>query len=188
MKRLPTVCGIFVGGGSSRMGGAPKGLLVPPDGGTVVGRLIELFRAVEVPCVLVGRRAEYEHLGVTVLDDDPSGIGPLGGLVALLRHAGDARAVSVACDMPLVTRSIVERLLDAPPALAVAPRSDGKWCTMLARYDARPSLAIAERRARGENRSLQGLLDELGAEELALAPGEDAELHDWDSPRDIGKK
>ncbi|HEY6559750.1 MAG TPA: NTP transferase domain-containing protein [Polyangiaceae bacterium] len=185
--------GIFVGGRSSRMGGVPKGTLRAPDGTpSLVERLVGLGReggARDV--VLVGQQRVYEHLRVPMLADDPPGIGPLGGLLALLRHADRIlcpRVLALACDLPYVTGPIVRRLIDhAPHAAALAPHYGGQWQTMCARYATRDVTQQAELLlARGEH-SLQALFAALGgaALPLPLADGEQALLRDWDSPEDI---
>lgn len=179
------LAGVLVGGASSRMHGSPKGLLPSPDGAPIVQRTCTILGVLRIPCVLVGRSAAYATLGLTELDDEPAGIGPLGGLIALLRRAGDGWAVAIACDMPLVTPALVGRLVGAPDAAAVAPKIGGVWQPMFARYDAKLALPIAVRRAGEGRRSLQGLLDELGARELELAPGEERALVDWDTPSDM---
>jgi len=183
--RRRVVAGIFVGGAARRMGGVPKGLLAAADGEPIVDRWMHLFDALGVPPVLVGERAEY--LPRAMLPDAMSGCGPLGGLVALLRHAGDALAITVACDMPRATPALVERLACAPDAIAVAPRREGRWEPMFARYDSARARACAERRLLDGAHSLHGLLDELCAAELALSPDEARQLEDWDTLADIGR-
>jgi molybdopterin-guanine dinucleotide biosynthesis protein A len=168
------------------MGGAPKGLMRTPGGETIVGRWRSVFDALGIPVVLVGAHDGYASLALEMLADDPPGIGPLGGLVALLMRAGTARAIAVACDMPYVSRALVERLARAPSAAAIiAPRRDGRWEPLFARYDAPLVLPIARTRIAAGRHALQGLLDEARADELPLAPEEMGELRDWDSPSDV---
>jgi molybdopterin-guanine dinucleotide biosynthesis protein A len=104
--------------------------------------------------------------------------------VALLRRAGEGQALAFACDMPFVSRALVDRLLLAPPAPVVAPRREGKWEALCARYDARRVLPHALQQIAGARHSLQGVLDEARAVELALDPDQQRELHDWDTPGD----
>jgi molybdopterin-guanine dinucleotide biosynthesis protein A len=105
------------------MGGVPKGLLAAPSGETLVQRWTALFAGLSVPCVLVGTHAAYAHLGLETLPDEPEGVGPLGGLVALLRRAGRGPVLAVACDMPHVSGRLIERLIaHDPEACIVAPR------------------------------------------------------------------
>jgi len=187
--RPALLAGIFVGGASTRFGGHPKGLLEAPQGGTILDGLRGHLEALSIPWVLVGRRDEYAGVAAETLDDSPPGIGPLGGLLALLRRAGHGRAIAIACDMPFVTRALIARLAEeATEAPAIAPRRNGRWEPMFARYDAERSLAVAEARAAAGRRSVQGLLDELGASELPLSIDEQRMLDDWDSPADMERR
>lgn len=171
--------GIFVGGGSTRMG-RPKGLLQAPGGGeTLLERLVRLGRSAGLEPLLVGPAEPYERVVPEVprIGDDPSGVGPIGGLRALLR----ARpvAVVVACDMPAVDEALLERLRDAEGV--VAPRSD-RWEPLCARYEASVvSQAIEDALAAGEH-SLQHLLDRVGVRPIEVAAGR---LVDWDTPADV---
>lgn len=183
------VAGIFVGGASTRLGGRPKGLLVAPSGGTIVGRLCGHFDALAIPWVLVGRRPEYADIAAEVLDDAVLGIGPLGGLLALLKRAGDGGAIAIGCDMPFVSLELVARLAGATMESAViAARRHDRWEPMFARYDARRASAAAARRVGDGQRSLQGLLDVLGAAELPLSADEHRLLDDWDTPEDMERR
>lgn len=182
----PVVAGIFVGGAAIRMGGQAKGLMRASDGRTIVDRWLAILAAAGVlDVVLVGSHPAYARLGLPTIHDEPPGIGPLGGLASLLRRAGDGRAIALACDMPFVSSALVERLLVAPPAPVVAPRRDGRWEPLCARYDAARLLPLAIGRAGSRDHSLQRLLDDSGASELSLAPHEANELRDWDAPEDI---
>lgn len=183
---MSAVAGIFVGGLARRMGGRAKGLLRSPDGTTIVERWQGMLGELGVAMVLVGEGAPYAALSLTMLKDDPPGIGPLGGLVALLRHAGPRPALALACDMPFVSRALVERLLAAPADTPiVAPRRDGRWEPLCARYDPARVLPMAVARAASPDHSLQRLLDDAAASGLALLPHEADELRDWDTPDDL---
>ncbi len=83
MKRT-AVAGIFVGGAGARMGGRAKGLLRAPDGRTIVERWCAVLEASGIrDIVLVGVRGAYVGIRLETIDDEPRGIGPLGGLIAL---------------------------------------------------------------------------------------------------------
>lgn len=167
------------------MGGAPKGLLRAPSGETLLARWRALFAELSIPFVLVGQHQAYDAEGVVMLADAVQGAGPLGGLVSLLGHAGGGDAIAVACDMPFVSAALVRRLASAPPAVARAPRRDGRWEPFFARFDAARARPIAERHAREGPSSLQALLDALGCEQLELSAEEARELGDWDTPEDV---
>jgi molybdopterin-guanine dinucleotide biosynthesis protein A len=180
------VAGIFVGGRGERMGGAAKGLLTGPYGRPIIEHLRDVLTGLGLEVVLVGRDPRYEPLGLPAVGDEPAGIGPLGGLIGLLRHAGDRVAVVVACDMPFVQAPLVGQLLAAPQAPAVAPRRGTRWEPLFARYTPESVLPVASARASRSERSLQGLLDAVGARELVLTEDEWRQLRDWDTPSDVG--
>ena len=183
------LAGVFVGGAGRRMGGAAKGLLIAPGGDPIVVRTCGLLMQSGVPCVLVGEHAAYREvgaqLGVATLADQPAGIGPLGGLIALLRAARGDSVLAIGGDMPYLTRELVAELCDAPAASAVAPRMDGRWQPLFARFDATTALPVAVRRAALGQFALHGLLDELGTVELLMTEDSRAGLRDWDLPGDV---
>jgi molybdopterin-guanine dinucleotide biosynthesis protein A len=177
--------GIFVGGKSSRMGGRAKGLLPAPDGRPLVLRLAAVVGPL-AEVLLVGEGPEYAALGFSSVADDPPGIGPLGGLLGLLRHAKSGPVLAIACDMPRVSTAVVEALLGSPAAAPiVAPRRDGRWEPLLARYDAARVVPVAMEQARRGTLSLQRLLDAAGAVALPADAYDPSVLEDWDSPEDV---
>lgn len=176
------------------MGGVAKGLLpAPGESASLVERLIRTVRSsgLAVPVVFVGAASAYGMHGLVALSDTPPGIGPLGGLAALLARAaleGRPGALALACDLPFITPRLVYRLLtERPEALLLAPRSEGLWSALTARYsvDARDAIARA---IEAREHSLQRLFARAGsrAVELSLEESERAELVDWDRPEDIG--
>lgn len=173
------LAGIFVGGASSRMG-EPKGLLETAGGVTLIDRWRAMFDELGIEHVLVGRRSEYAGIDLRALEDDPPGIGPIGGLAALLEEAGERRALAVACDMPFVSREDVVALVEAPRSPIVAPRRGDRWEPLCAIY-APEALSIVRAQIERGRRSLQALLDAAGATEIALPS---AHLDDWDTPQD----
>lgn len=166
------------------MGGAPKGLLAGPDGRTLVARWRDVFAECGVPCVLVGAHPAYADEGLTMLADVTVDAGPLAGLAALFERSRTI-ALAVACDMPFVSAAHVRMLLDAPPAIAVAPKREGRWEPFFARYDATRARPVVDARLEAGARSLQGLLDALGCAELELGPAGGRFLDDWDTPADV---
>ena len=93
------------------MGGVAKGLLPAPDSGEpLVARLRHKAESLGLRCVLVGAAPAYAGLGLEMIGDDPPGLGPLGGLRALLRAAAGAPVLALACDLPFVSRALLARL------------------------------------------------------------------------------
>jgi molybdopterin-guanine dinucleotide biosynthesis protein A len=183
---LTPLVGVLAGGSGTRMGGCDKALLRTREGETLLARLQRVTREAGLAPVVVGGGA---RAGVDLaLADSPLGIGPLGGLHALLLHAGSRPVIALACDLPYVSAALLARLAHAScaaPVLAPRDRESGKWQALCARYDSARVLASLEHAlARGE-RSFQGWLREVRVEPFALEPGEDLQLRDWDEPGDI---
>jgi molybdopterin-guanine dinucleotide biosynthesis protein A len=180
--------GIFVGGQARRMKGAAKGLLLGPENVRLVERWLQLFTQLGVPAVLVGASEAYRSLNLPMLDDDPQGVGPLGGLIALLKHAGADRALVVACDMPWVSARLLERLVSSnAEAPVLAASYQGQWQPFFARHEAKVSLPVAQRCLAADLRGLHQVLTEAGAQRLELSAEEASELRDWDSDEDIAR-
>ena len=182
--------GIFVGGKGRRMGGVAKGLLTSPGGGeTLVARLARIVRDAydDVDLLLVGTADAYASHGLPSLADDPPGVGPIGGLTALLnegKRRGAPFVLTLACDLPYVNAALLRRLRDfSPAAAAVAARQGTHWQPLCARFDPVAAQPIAHDLIRGGARSLQAVLDALSATELPL--DSDHDLRDWDEPGDV---
>lgn len=186
--------GLFVGGLGKRLGGVAKGNLKIDGGTTVLERLIATTREAlpDARLLLVGEASAYQDCGLSVVADDPPGIGPLGGLRALLLHAraGDhPQAIALACDQPFLGAGLIRRLArEAPQATALAPRPGGVWQPLAARY-ALGALSAVEAGIGEHRHALHRVLERLGegAVELGLSADEEAELRDWDRPEDVLK-
>jgi molybdopterin-guanine dinucleotide biosynthesis protein A len=167
------------------MGGRDKAELRTADGEALLDRLLRLGAALQLECVVVGGGARS---GAIVLADDPTGVGPIGGLRALLVHAGAGPALALACDLPYVSAALISRLAQAPgsaPVLAPRDPETGKWQPLFARYDAPRVLPSLEAAIASGVRSFQTWLRGVHVEELALSPEERTLLRDWDEPQDL---
>src|SRR5262245_46707347 len=119
--RSSIVLGVLAGGRGRRMGGIDKARLRAPDSGEpLLERLLRLGRDAGLRCVVIGGSAPQ---GTPLLHDHPSGIGPIGGLAALLSYAGERAAIALACDLPYLTAALLARLMSAQTeAPVVCPR------------------------------------------------------------------
>jgi molybdopterin-guanine dinucleotide biosynthesis protein A len=191
---LACVVGVFVGGQSSRMGGFPKGNLKAPGSElTLLERsLLEIREAVsDAEIVLVGSSAPYASLSCPALADKPAGVGPIGGLAALLDHAaacGKSYALALACDLPRLNRELLRRLVsEQPAALALVIQQGTVRNPLIARYAVAASRAAVGRSLAANRYSLQAVLDQLepAVATLTLSRDEAALFDDWDSPSDL---
>lgn len=99
---------VLAGGRGRRLGGVPKGLIRLGNGETIVERLLRLARG---PAILSANHPEwYERLDVPVVGDLVPDKGAPGGVVTGLAMAGTEWVFVVACDMPFVSRELLESL------------------------------------------------------------------------------
>ena len=166
---------ILAGGKSSRFG-SDKARALHRGRPLIVGVAEDLASVTVGPTVVAAADGSYQNLGLETIGDTVPGRGPLGGLATALsfmpqRHAGMEWVLLVACDLVGVEAAWVEALtVRTDGALAVAFRSGMGWEPLFALYH-RSLGAIVDRRLEGEDRSLRGLLDEVGAVAVASPPG-----------------
>jgi len=129
---------VLADGRSSRMG-QDKALL-PWKGSTLIESVArEVFNAAG-SVTLIGPVERYASLGFPVVSDKIAGCGPLAGLHAALSTTTAEWNILVACDMPGVTRQLLEELLNAAEASgadALVPQTPGGLEPLCAVYNAR---------------------------------------------------
>lgn len=190
-KTSAPLIGILAGGQGSRMGGVDKAALQAPDQAQpLLWRTVDLTQGLGLPCALVGARASFKrqrpHL--TYLSDDPAGVGPLGGLSALLKFARSQPCILLACDMPYLEPSLILKLARAKSAASIVAARDSqsaKWQPFFARYDSATVAPVLINYIQAGGRSFQGLFRNFAAEALPLNAQEEKLLADWDKPEDL---
>jgi molybdopterin-guanine dinucleotide biosynthesis protein A len=135
---------ILTGGWSQRMG-RPKESL-PLQGDTLLGRTVKALHPAVETTVVVARDAQQQLPalpdGVRRLQDEPTGLGPLGGLTTAMRwflddggFAATDAVFATACDQPFLTAEAVQwmfsRLGDHELAM---PRTGGLLQPLCAVY------------------------------------------------------
>lgn len=155
-------CYILAGGRSSRFGSDKARALL--DGEPLV---VRVARMLEVDAIVVAAESgTYDDLGLTTIGDDEPGLGPVGGVMTALRHA--AGPVFVAgCDLRDPRAEWAQQVIGTGTTAAV--RTARGWEPLFARYEPEV-LPVAETLLAEDERSLQVLLDQVGA--VALEPPE----------------
>ena len=164
------VCGaILAGGRAERYGGVAKGLL-RVGSETIIGRALAAFAGAGVHDVVISANdgEPYGQFGRTIVPDLRSGLGPLGGVEAVLA-ALEGRAAAVAflpCDLPGITAAELRALVCAFAAgselLAVAVTDDSFWHPLCAVVHNAALPAISEALDGGE-RGVHRVWERLGA-------------------------
>ena len=149
---------ILAGGGASRLGGAPKGLL-DVGGRRILDRLVDVMQAAfgGLPLLVANAPdAATWRSGLRVVADRAPGFGTLGGIHTAVLEA-PAPVVCVAWDMPFVPSDLLRELaagLDGHDVCLPAsggPRGVEPLC---AAYGPACGAAIAEALARSDLRAI----------------------------------
>lgn len=166
-------------GGQSRRFGSDKAM-ADVTGTPLICGVIEalagLSKVQETISLVTGVTERYTELGYRVITDQPSGVGPLGGLCAALEDklnsTGSGWVLLVSCDLILPKREWVDALIehtDTGEVLAVAYHGT-RWEPMLALYHT-DLLPIAQTQLNNGNRSFQQLLNNAPALRVHLPDG-----------------
>ncbi|MEG3145775.1 molybdenum cofactor guanylyltransferase [Sphingomonas sp. RT2P30] len=115
---MTRVLGAVLAGGQSRRFGSDKAL-AELDDRPLIAHAASALEPFVAQAVICGRAfGDY----VALADRPGTGLGPLGGLAAALRHAADHgfdAVLSIGCDMPLLPADLVSTLLAIGPPVAV---------------------------------------------------------------------
>lgn len=153
---LEAVAAVLVGGQSRRMGGRAKAAL-PLGAGTVLERVLDATRSLDLPIRLVGACAQrsldpdllglLQRLALPVDGDRYAAAGPLAGLDAAFAATGADRVLLLACDLPFLTGPFLAWLLEQGCGWpAAVPADDREHCHPLCAVygaDCRPTLTAA---------------------------------------------
>ena len=97
---------IQAGGKSSRMG--QDKALMHFLGRPLIARQVERVQGAGSLLVISNQPGDYEFLGLPIVEDLLPGVGPLGGLYTALSAAATPVVTVVACDMPFLSRKLLE--------------------------------------------------------------------------------
>jgi len=145
--------GVVMVGGASRRMGRPKQLVVH-RGVTLSERAVEAIHDAVENIVLAGSGPVPGSLkNLLRLPDSPGMVGPLAGLLSVMRWAPNETWVVAACDLPSVSSEAVAWLIAQrrPGVWAVMPRlRDGEVEPLLAVYEPQARPLLEAQAARGQ--------------------------------------
>jgi len=166
-------------------------LLPHPDGrGNVVDHVVGVAKRVASRVVLVGEHPAYAYLDLSMLPDGREGVGPAGGLLALVDQATGGIAVALACDMPYIRTSLIESLVQGVQrgAPAMVPRRGPRLEPLCAAYRADAVRPYVLSSLDAGVRSMHRIVRAAGAREVTLQGQEAGWLDDWDAPEDVRRE
>jgi molybdenum cofactor guanylyltransferase len=162
MRGTHPVGGILLTGGASRRMGFDKASM-PIAGVPCATRIAAVMRTVVDIAVEVGPGLS----GLPAVQEQPPGSGPLVAVCAgarALNEAGGARsALVLACDLPLITSTILRILATWPGNRSVVPIIEGQPQPLCARWSTE-DLSMAADLVTAGIRSMHSLLDRQNVE------------------------
>ena len=145
---------IQAGGRSSRMG-RDKALL-PLGGKPLIEHVIQRVAGLgDEVLITTNRPDDYAFLGLRMVGDRQPGAGALDGLLTALEAARGDRVLLLACDMPFVSRPLLDHMagIDSD-AEVVIPRRGEKLQPLHAIYAASCAASVREALNAGEKRMI----------------------------------
>jgi molybdenum cofactor guanylyltransferase len=145
---------VQAGGRSSRMG--TDKALVRLHGVPLIEHLLQRLAGLgDEVLITTNRPQDYAYLGLPMASDPEPGAGALHGLHTALQAAGGETVLVMACDMPFVSRPLVEHMLQQMEgADLVVPRRGGEYEPLHAVYSKRCLPALQAALERGERRMI----------------------------------
>jgi molybdopterin-guanine dinucleotide biosynthesis protein A len=177
---------ILVGGRSERMG-RDKATLLLPDGRVMFEAVAASLRTICDDLVLVGSDNRFKHAeGYSHLPDLRPGSGPLAGIEALLKSNRAHEYLVCPCDVPLITPTVLMRLLDGRHAKASVLHIAGResFEPLPARIAA-DALPVVQSLLDAGSRSVWRLMESLPAHIVHLEAACAATLHNCNKPDDL---
>jgi len=182
---------VQAGGRSSRMG-SDKALL-RLDGIPLIERLLQRVSGLgEEILITTNRPQDYQYLGLRMASDPEPGAGALHGLHTALEAARGQTVLVLACDMPFVSRPLLEHMLQlAEAADLVVPRRGGEYEPLHAVYSKGCLPALEAALQHGERRMISFFpslnLRTVEQEEIDRLDPEGLSFFNVNTPEDLRK-
>jgi len=181
----PHTGAIFCGGKSRRMG-QPKAGVVLPSGQTLIEHVYHIMKSLCRQVVLVGhgQGVPASLQSLPKIEDHYQGIGPIGGLEALLNSNLDSEYLIVPCDLYQLTQEALRPLLDFSLKPLVVLEHQGEIEPMIGRYLAHLLPLVRSQIAQG-NFALRDVLSRADIHVVSLEDKCLAAIANANSPKDI---
>lgn len=97
---------ILAGGKSSRMNYNNKALLLFKEK-TFIENIIDAGKDFDEIIIISNKKEDYRKFNLKIFGDIHLGNGPLSGIHSALKNAKNDKVLCIACDMPLITKDIL---------------------------------------------------------------------------------
>ena len=135
MKKKSTITGIILAGGKSSRMGEDKGFL-KLNGKTFMSSIIAALKPIVGEIIIVSNNSEYDVFNLKRVADSMEDSGPLAGLYSGLLHSETENNIVLSCDVPLISSSVLKKLLEGAPSETevIQFESEGKTMPLVAMY------------------------------------------------------
>jgi molybdopterin-guanine dinucleotide biosynthesis protein A len=177
---------LLAGGRSTRMGRDKAALVV--EGQPLWRRQLAILRALDPRELFISGPSDgpYAEAGVAIVEDTIPGLGPLGGIAAVLERIASPRVVVLAIDLPAMTPDYLAGLLREETPLV--PERSGFFEPLAAAYP-KTAQPVAAKFLGETDRSLQRFVRELIARGLVttrlVTSAEDFLFRNINAPGDL---
>jgi len=183
---LAPLSGAVLAGGMSRRMGTDKAFLpVVSDGPPMLAIVLDRLGAIASDVMVVANdRARYAPFGARVVPDVHPEVGALGGIHAAISHSAQEHCLVVACDMPFLNASLLDRMAREPRDYDVLvplipgesrQRGDGLVFQTLHAIYSKCCLPFIEARIAAGNRQVIGFFADVRVRSLELP-----DIQPWD--------
>ncbi len=162
----------MTGGKNRRMNGEKK-LFLEYKGKSFLENILNVLQSIEKIYLSVEDEAPYRHLQLPMIVDEISQIGPIGGIYSGLKNCQEEALLVVACDMPFISSSAIDRLVEHyrtavnQDGLFIA-FAEGKVHPLLGIYP-RTILPYVEKQIEEQDYKMMHLLEKVGYTLIELA-------------------
>lgn len=171
--------------------GLPKAGLKLVSGQTMFEHVYSIAHELELPCIVVGHAHGIElnsHPGLRLIPDEIPGCGPVGGLLGLLKSNAATHYLVIACDQPLLSATIIEKLLtefDERPTVFMNS-SEGRIAPLPGLYPA-SLFPLVKQLLQQSRASLRELLIKSDARTIVIADKDYVRLRSANAPQDVAE-
>ena len=134
LKNKENITGYILAGGRSSRMGEDKGLILL-NRKPIISYVINQLRPAVDKIIIVSNNTVYAQFGYEVIEDTIKNIGPSAGILAALNHTDTEKNFIVSCDMPFITTSSIEYIINKSNDYQIAvPIYKDKYEPMFAVY------------------------------------------------------
>lgn len=144
--------------------------LLTIDGEAFLSRIARTMRSVFEHVIIISNEDTYRFLHLPVFRDQFLGRGPLAGIHSGLLHSKTLHSFIVACDLPFLSKELIEYVIDFPASAdAKVPSTDNKLQPLCSLYS-RQCLRRVEESVKSGKLKVQDLLTRLHTVVVPITP------------------